>query len=195
MFSIGAKLRLTLMFCVIALSSELSGSMSATLRRDLASAERDASEYFTPGRHNEWFYGKDANIPQAWLITAGAFGLVHGFVSQALFEAGGRDHGLILALCASAAALVGHAKVNGWLFRKSNGHYKQWPQVYLAVHALCQASCQSLVRKRGPVPHSISPTWLLPACLIIPFWDVNSFVPGMDGVIGFVGHLTRLFSE
>jgi len=195
-FSIGARLRLTFVFCVvISLSSELFGSMSTTLKDDVANLEREASEYLTPGRHNEWFYGKDTNIPQAWLITAGAFGLMHGFVSQALFEAGGRDHGLILALCTSGATLVGHAKVNGWLFRKAYGRYKQWPQAYLAVHALAQLLCQSVAHKRGPVAHSISPTWLLPACLMIPFWNVNSFVPGMDGVVGWVGRFTRFFSE
>ena len=190
MFLIGAELRLTLMFCVIFLSSDLLGGMS---KSDIANIEREASAYFTPGQHNDWFYGSDSTFPQAWLITAGAVGLTHGFVSQALFEAGGRDHGLILALCASGAALLGHAEVNGWLFRKTNGRYKQRPQAYLAVHALSQLLCQSVAHKRYPVAHSISPTWLLPAFLIIPFWPVNTFVPGMDGVVGWVGWLTRPF--
>lgn len=126
-------------------------------------------------------FGTRTEIPMAWYTAALTFGLLHGCVSQKLFEVSGNNKGLLLSLLASGAALYGHAKVNGWMYRKSHGVYAQHPRTYLALHALMQLAGQWLVAKEiGPVAFPLSPTWLLPGLLAAyPFWDASRFVPGM----------------
>lgn len=153
-----------------------------TVTRTTIRAGQATVEQFTSGNGlEEYFYGKNNDVPRAWLITAAAFGLLHGCVSQKLFEVSGKNNGLLLSLLASGAALYGHAKVNESMYRKSNGVYTQRPRTYLALHALMQLAGQWLVAKRiGPVTNPLSPTWLLPGLLAVyPFWNASCFVPGM----------------
>jgi hypothetical protein len=150
-------------------------------RTTIRSGHATAKKFDPNNKFEQYFYGKNKDIPQAWFITAAAFGLLHGCLSQKLFEVSGKNNGLLLSLLASVPALYGHAKVNGSMYRNSNGVYTQYPRTYLALHALMQLAGQWLVAKKiGPVTYPLSPTWLVPGLLaVFPFWDASRFVSGM----------------